>query len=245
MTNLQDVLSFINPDEIAKICQDLIRIDTTNPPGNERAAAQYLCNTLKSVGFEDKWIDHDAQRATLIARLPGNGGRAALVFNGHTDVVPVGKSDWLYPPFAGAIEDGKVWGRGASDMKGGLAAMVIAAKAIAKSGIRLKGDLILTATAGEEVNMLGAQSLAALPEAKHWQAVVISEPTSNQLGLAERGVLWVEFTTHGKTAHGSTPELGKNAITMMIQLLNEFEKLEIPFQPHPILGNFTQSINMI
>lgn len=93
--------------------------------------------------------------------------------------------------------------------------------------------------------MLGAQALAALPQARNWQAVVISEPTSNKLGLAERGVLWVEFTTQGKTAHGSTPALGRNAITMMLQLLHELENLEIPFQPHPVLGNFTHSVNMI
>jgi succinyl-diaminopimelate desuccinylase len=77
------------------------------------------------------------------------------------------------------------------------------------------------------------------------QAVVISEPTSNCLGLAERGVFWIEFTTHGKTAHGSTPELGRNAITMMMALLSEFERLDLPFTPHPVLGHFTRSINTI
>ena len=245
MTNIEDVFSHIDAQEIAQICQDLIRIDTTNPPGNERTAAEYLRDSLRRFGFEDKWVDHDPQRASLIARLPGKGEEAPLVFNGHLDVVPVGKNDWHHPPFAGVIEKGKVWGRGSADMKGGLASMAIAAKAIAKARIPLRGDLILTATAGEEVNMLGAQSIAALPEAKNWQAIVISEPTSNKLGLAERGVLWVELTTYGKTAHGSTPALGKNAITMMVQLLNELEELEIPFQPHPVLGNFTRSVNMI
>lgn len=123
--------------------------------------------------------------------------------------------------------------------------MLAAAKAIAQANLPLKGDLILTATAGEEVNMLGARSLAALPEAKNWQAVIISEPTANKLGLAERGVFWPKITTHGKTAHGSTPELGINAVMMMVKVLSEFERLEIPFPSHPVLGNFTRSVNTI
>jgi len=130
-------------------------------------------------------------------------------------------------------------------MKGGVAAMVAAAKAVAQSKVPLKGDLIFTATAGEEVDMIGASSLLSLPDAQNWQAVMISEPTANRLGLAERGVLWLEISTHGKTAHGSTPELGLNAVMMMVRVLSEFEKLVFPFQPHPLLGPFTRSVNTI
>lgn len=243
--DLQDIFTKISATEIAQITSDLVRFDTTNPPGNERQAVEYLAGILKPLGFECQLIEHDPQRATLCAALKGSGERGALVLNGHVDVVPVGAGSWQHPPFAGVIENGKVWGRGSADMKGGVAAMIGAAKALAQAHLPLKGDLILAATAGEEVNMMGARSLAALPAAKHWQAVIISEPTSNQLGLAERGVFWPEITTYGKTAHGSTPELGINAVMMMVKLLSEFEKLEIPFQPHPVLGNFTRSVNTI
>ncbi len=242
---IQQIFSKISADEIARLTSNLVRFDTTNPPGNEHTAVEYIAHYLKPYGFELTFLEHEPQRATLLARLKGKSQRGAVVFNGHVDVVPVGAGTWQHPPFEGVIEQGKVWGRGSADMKGGVAAMMVAAKAIAQAQLPLEGDLILTATAGEEVNMLGARSLAQLPEAQHWQAVIISEPTSNQLGLAERGVFWPEITTYGKTAHGSTPELGINAVMMMVKLLSELEKLEIPFQPHPVLGNFTRSVNTI
>jgi len=243
--DIQDILARISADEIAQLTSTLVRFDTTNPPGNERQAVEVISEYLKPYGFECSFIEHEPQRATLLARLKGQGERGALVFNGHVDVVPVGAGRWEHPPFEGVVEGGKVWGRGSADMKGGVAAMLAAAKAIAQANLPLKGDLILTATAGEEVNMLGARALAALPEARNWQAVIISEPTANKLGLAERGVFWPEITTYGKTAHGSTPELGVNAVMMMVKVLSEFETLEIPFQPHPVLGNFTRSVNTI
>lgn len=243
--DIQDIFARISADEIAQLTRNLVRLDTTNPPGNERQAVEVISEYLKPYGFECHFIEHEPQRATLLARLKGQGERGAVVFNGHVDVVPVGAGSWEQPPFEGVIAGGKVWGRGSADMKGGVAAMLAAAKAISQANLPLKGDLILTATAGEEVNMLGARSLAALPEAKNWQAVIISEPTANKLGLAERGVFWPEITTYGKTAHGSTPQLGINAVMMMVKVLSEFERLEIPFQPHPVLGNFTRSVNTI
>lgn len=243
--DLQGIFAKIAADEIAQWTRTLVRFDTTNPPGNERQAVEFIADILKADGFECQFIEHEPQRATLCARLKGSGERGALVFNGHVDVVPVGAGEWQHPPFEGVIEGGKVWGRGSADMKGGVAAMIAAAKAIAQANLPLKGDLILAATAGEEVNMMGARALTTLPDAANWQAVIISEPTSNKLGLAERGVFWPELTTYGKTAHGSTPELGINAVMMMVKVLSEFEKLEIPFQPHPVLGNFTCSVNTI
>ncbi|MFN3307642.1 MAG: M20 family metallopeptidase [Anaerolineales bacterium] len=242
---LQHMFAQISGAEIARLTSDLVRFDTTNPPGNERPAVEYIADYLKPFGFECHWIEHEPQRATLQARLKSSGERGALVLNGHVDVVPVGAGSWQHPPFEGVIENGRVWGRGSADMKGGVASMIVAAKAIAQANLPLKGDLILAATAGEEVNMLGARSLAGLSDARNWQAVIISEPTSNRLGLAERGVFWPEITTYGKTAHGSTPELGVNAVMMMVKVLSELEKLEIPFQPHPVLGNFTRSVNTI
>ncbi|MGB9521778.1 MAG: M20 family metallopeptidase, partial [Anaerolineales bacterium] len=243
--DIEQVLNKIDDQEIVRLCRDLVRINTTNPPGDERTAAEYIAKHIQSYGFEINYVSHSKRRASLIARLPGRGSQPAVVFNGHTDVVPVGSEKWKHPPFDGVVEDGKIWGRGSADMKGGLAAMMVAASAIAKAKIPLNGDFILMATAGEEINMFGARAIAEMPGPKNWQALIISEPTYNRLGLAERGVFWIKITTHGKTAHGSTPELGKNAIEMMRILLNEIEKLKIPFTSHPILGNFSLSINTI
>ncbi len=235
----------INNDDVLRYCQELVRFDTTNPPGNELAAAQFVLDELAKFGFEGELIDEGEGRANCIARLRGSGEMPAIMFNGHLDVVPVGKEPWKHPPFAAEVADGKVWGRGSSDMKGGIASMMAAAAAVAKSGYKLKGDLVVTGTAGEEVNMQGARTLAKYRELGPLKAVIISEPTKNTVALAERGVLWPEITTHGKTAHGSTPELGINAIHMMIALLAEIEKTPVPFEPHPLLGDFTRSLNLL
>jgi len=242
---LDKLLERITADEVENVCCDLVRFQTVNPPGDELPAAEYVLAYLRQFGFEGELVPHGPNRASAYARLKGSGDLPALVFNGHIDVVPVGAGQWKHAPFDGVVRDGKVWGRGSADMKGGVAAMLVAAKAVATPGLSFRGDLVMTATAGEEVDMLGAQVLAARPDIKSCQAVIISEPTSNRIGLAERGVFWAEFTTQGKTAHGSTPELGHNAITLMRLLLDELDRLSIPYAPHPVLGHFTRSVNTI
>ena len=243
--NVDTLLDRITADEVVHVCRDLVRFRTVNPPGDEQPAADYALAFLRQTGFEGDLVPHGENRASLIARLKGKREIPALVFNGHLDVVPVGAGRWRHDPFEGVVAEGKVWGRGSADMKGGVAAMLVAAQAVATSGLNLRGDLVFVATAGEEVDMLGARVIAARPDLGLLQAVIISEPTSNRIGLAERGVFWLEFTTHGKTAHGSTPELGNNAITLMRTLLDELDRLSIPYTPHPVLGHFTRSINTI
>lgn len=235
----------IDEPGLVRLCADLVRFNTANPPGNERIAAEYVAAYLAPLGFTSEYLHHDAERATLVARRKGAGRVPGLVFNGHLDVVPVGGQAWRYPPFAGEVAAGRVWGRGSSDMKGGVAAMLAAIRSVVESGIELGGDLVFAATAGEEHSMIGAYAVAGSGLLGDVQAIVISEPTSNCLGLAERGVFWLELTTYGKTAHGSTPHLGVNAITMMAPLLAEIEALDFPFTVHPVLGPFTRSINTI
>ena len=235
----------IDAAEVARVCSELIQINTVNPPGNEQIAAEYVADYLAPFGFTAQFLQQGENRVTVVARRKGSGGVPGLVFNAHLDVVPVGGQEWLHPPFAGEIADGKVWGRGSGDMKGGLAAMMVAARAVVESGIELRGDLIVAGTVGEEVNMIGAKLLCAEGTLGDVQAIIISEPTSNGVGTAERGVFWPEITTYGKTAHGSTPHLGVNAIMMMAPLLQELQQLDIPFATHPVLGPFTRSINTI
>ena len=130
-------------------------------------------------------------------------------------------------------------------MKGGVAALMVAMKTLAEAHIPLRGDLILTATAGEETDSLGARAMAARPDLGPVQAVVIPEPSYNNIYVAEKGALWLEITTQGKMSHGSMPELGRNAIMMMVKLISDLEKLRIPYQEHLLLGTFTMSINTI
>jgi succinyl-diaminopimelate desuccinylase len=235
----------IKESEVVRICQDLVGIQSVNPPGNELAAAEYVAAVLKKSGVQAELVKHSETRASVLARLKGQGKAPALFYNGHLDTVPVGAEKWVHEPFAGVVAEGKVWGRGAADMKGGLAAMMAAVKALASARIPLKGDLLLAATAGEEIDSLGAAAIAKMPTLGAVQALFIAEPTYNEIFIAEKGVLWVEIETFGKTAHGSMPEKGRNAIMMMVEIIKEFEKLAIPYKTHPILGGFTRSINTI
>jgi succinyl-diaminopimelate desuccinylase len=181
----------------------------------------------------------------VLARLKSSRKKPALLFNGHLDTVPVGAEKWIHEPFEAKLSEGKVWGRGSADMKGGLAVLMVAVKALVDARMPLQGDLILTATAGEEVDSLGAIAVAGRPDLGPIQAVVIPEPSYNDVFIAEKGAFWLELTTQGKTAHGSMPEQGRNAIMMMVALLNELEKLSFPFKEHTLLGGFSKSINTI
>ena len=175
----------------------------------------------------------------------GRGGAPNLLYSAHLDTVPAGAEAWQHDPFGGEVAEGKVWGRGAADMKGGLAAMMAAAMALAEAGMPLAGDLILAFTAGEETDSLGAHAVAQRSDLGPVGAIVVSEPSSNELFVAEKGALWVELTTYGQTAHGSMPELGRNAVMMMVALLSELDRLPVSYTEHPLLGGFSRSINTI
>src|SRR5271166_3799607 len=150
-----------------KLTQELVRFDTVNPPGNETPCARHLGQILESAGFQTRYHDLGEGRDNLIATIGGANGRQALAFTGHTDVVPLGAAPWSVDPFGGAIAGGKIYGRGSSDMKGGVAAFVSAAVKLAPRLSNTPG-LLLVISAGEErgcegVNLLARQG--ALPEA--------------------------------------------------------------------------------
>jgi succinyl-diaminopimelate desuccinylase len=241
----KDLLSFVKETDVVKFCQELVRIKSVNPPGDELQAAEYVASVLKKLGLEVELIKHSPTRASVLARLKSSRKKPGLLYNGHLDTVPVGAEEWIHEPFRADVAEGKIWGRGTADMKGGLAVIMVAAKALAEARVPLQGDLILAATAGEEADSLGATALAARPDLGPVQAVVIPEPSYNDLCVAEKGVFWLELTTQGKTAHGSMPEMGRNAVMMMVTLINELGKMSFPYKEHPLLGGFSQSINTI
>jgi len=239
------LLASIKEPELIEFCQQLVRRKSVNPPGDELPIAEYVASTLDGFGLEVELVRHGPNRASVLARLKGRGTKPGLLYNGHLDTVPVGAQEWIHDPFSAKMAEGKIWGRGAVDMKGGLAALMAAAKALAGARLPLSGDFIMAATAGEETDSQGAMAIAARSDLRPLQAVIIAEPTNNGVYVAEKGALWLELTTHGKTAHGATPELGRNAVMMMWKLIGELEKLEIPHEEHPMLGSFTRSINTI
>jgi succinyl-diaminopimelate desuccinylase len=239
----KDLARLVKEEEVVKRGQDLVRTQSVNPPGNELAAAVYVVEVLEESGVEAELVRHSDTRASALARLKGQGKVPALIYNGHLDTVPVGAEKWIHEPFGGEVAEGKIWGRGAADMKSGLAAMMTAMKVLAEARLPLKGDLILAATAGEEIDSLGATAVAKMLSREPVQALFIAEPTYNEIYIAEKGVFWVQVDTFGRTAHGSMPEKGRNAIMMMVKIIDEFEKVDIPYKPHPILGGFSRSLN--
>ena len=241
----KNLLSFIKETDVVKFCQEIVRIKSVNPPGDELPAAEYVASVLKKLGLEVEVIKHSPTRASVLARLKGSRKKPALLYNGHLDTVPVGSEKWIHEPFDADLSEGKIWGRGTSDMKGGLAVLMAAAKALAEARVPLQGDLIIAATAGEEADSLGGTAVASRSDLGPVQAIVIPEPSYNDVYVAEKGAFWLEITTQGKTAHGSMPEMGRNAVMMMVALINELGKMTFPYKEHQLLGGFSQSINTI
>lgn len=215
-------------DPIA-LTRDLIRFETINPPGNETPCAQYIGGILERAGFRIAYypMDGDGTRANLIARIGGGATRKPLCLSGHTDVVPLGAAPWSVSPFAADIADGKIYGRGSTDMKGGVAAIVAAAVDLAP---RLEGTpgLVLVITAAEESGCEGANFLAGLDGVLgEAGALLIAEPTANRPLNGHKGVLRVEGRASGVTAHGSMPEQGDNAVYKAARVVGKLERLKL------------------
>ena len=241
----KNLLRFVKEAELVKICQEIVRIKSVNPPGDELKAAEYVASFLKKVGLEVELIEHSPTRASVLARLRSSRKKPSLLYNGHLDTVPTGSEKWIHQPFDADVSEGKIWGRGTADMKSGLVALMVAAKVLAEARIPLQGDLLIVATAGEETDSLGATAVATRTDLGPVQAVVIPEPSYNDIYVAQKGAFWLELRTQGKTAHGSMPEVGRNAINMMMILIDELGEMHFPFKEHPLLGGFTQSVNTI
>jgi succinyl-diaminopimelate desuccinylase len=234
-------------DEAVSLLQRILQTDTTNPPGNELEAAQILDDFFRAHGIETEVDEFLAGRANLLARLPGEGrDQSSLMLCGHMDVVPAGGTAWGVDPFAAELRDGKIYGRGASDMKSGLAAMAVAVANLRQEETTFPGDLLFAATASEEVDCCGARRFVERGILEGVGAVVIAEPTRGDVILAHKGALWVEITTRGKSAHGSTPETGINAIEHMHHVLGELlQNFWFEVDPDPALGVPTLSVDRI
>lgn len=241
----EQILTQIDDNEAVNLLRKMLQIKTINPPGNEKDLAELIAKELNSFGMEAEVVDLGNNRGNVIGRLRGTGERKALLFNGHLDTVPPGDVEWDYGPYSGHIQDGKIYGRGSSDMKGGLAAMIMAAKAVKKSGLELKGDLIFCGTAGEEADSIGAFDFLNKGGLKDIEAIIIGEPSSCGINISEKGALWLEITTFGKTAHGAFPDRGINAITCMNALINEFLNYKFKFSENELLGRPTINIATI
>ena len=250
-------------EEMVDFLQGLVRIPTVNPPGEEyRAGAEFIGARLKDFGYDCQFVtadgrpEHTAQhpRINVIGHLASGGAGPRLHFNGHFDVVPVSQG-WTVEPFAGLIRDGKLYGRGTSDQKAGIAASLFAVEAIRRSGIRLRGSVEQSGTVDEESGgFAGVAWLAqkGLIHKDRTDFVIITEPSDvDRICLGHRGVYWFKVIQHGRIGHGSMPYLGVSAADHLGDVIHEVthklkpelakRKTEMPVEPP---GSRYASINI-
>ena len=200
-------------EDIVRFCSDLVKIPSITPTymgvdvdevlGGETRVSEFVAPVLERLGFQNDLWEEAPKRANLVGKLEGAGGGKSLILSGHVDVVPTPNPEkWTDPPFSGEVKDDRIWGRGSSDMKGGVAAMVKAVEAIQKCGVKLKGDLLVECTVGEETGD-GATVGAAATVDRGYQAdaAIIPEPT-DAIWCCSGGLLWLSLGVTGKTGHG-------------------------------------------
>jgi succinyl-diaminopimelate desuccinylase len=223
-----------------ELTKRIVRIDTINPLSPERPCADLLGKLLEDAGYTVRAHEFAPGRTSLVARREGSG--KPLVFVGHLDTVPLGAAPWTRDPFAGETHEGRLYGRGSSDMKSGVAAMVAAALDLARTPLR-KAGLTLVMVAGEETGCEGAAHLARVPGALgEASAMVVGEPTENRPVVGHKGALWLRVRFRGVTAHGSMPEKGKNAVYAAARALLKLPELRFEVAPDPLLGGPTLNV---
>jgi succinyl-diaminopimelate desuccinylase len=228
-----------------ELTRELLRFNTINPPGDERDCAHHLGRLLENAQFTVVYHEFADKRTSLIARVGEMVDPKPLCFTGHIDTVPLGTMPWVADAFTGDIDDGRLYGRGASDMKGGVAAFVVAACRLAPK-LHARPGIMLVITAGEETACQGANYLAARPDALGTAgAIVVAEPTSNVPCIGHKGALWLRGRTSGITAHGSMPECGVNAIYKAARAVTKLEQFRFETATHPVLGGPTLNVSTI
>jgi succinyl-diaminopimelate desuccinylase len=236
----------IDEQALVAFTRALIRCQSWNPPGEEADAAKLVAERLRSFGLEAEAAFVEPGRYNVYGRLRGRGGGLGhLLLVGHLDTVPPGSQPWQHDPLGAAVEGGRIYGRGAADMKGGLAAIVFAAGALARSGVELASDLVIVGTVGEEVDCLGARAAARAGLLEGAGAMLIPEPSGLDLYTAHKGALWVRIETHGRAAHGSQPDLGVNAILQMQKTIDRIVTADWDAPAHPLLGKPTLNVGTI
>jgi acetylornithine deacetylase len=232
-------------NELERLLSSLVAINSINPdiaPGaaGEAEIACYVANWLEAAGLEVHVEEVRPGRPNVVGIAHGSGGGQTLLLNGHMDTVGItGMTDPLRP----RIENGRLYGRGAYDMKGGLAACMMAAAEAKKRNLR--GDVIVTAVVDEEYAGLGTQAIVERYKA---DGAIVAEPTELQLVVAHKGFVWLEVETHGVAAHGSRPHLGVDAIAKMGRVLTGLEELDAELRarpPHPLLGHASVHASLI
>lgn len=228
----------VDRDHLTHLCQALVRINSVNPalvPGapGEREIAAYVAEELRGLGLEVSRHEPLPGRVSVVGRLRGLGGGTSLMLHAHYDTVGV---EGMAEPFNGTVRDGRLYGRGAYDMKGSLAACLAAVKALRDARTPLRGDLVIAAVADEEYGSIGTADLVTHTRT---DAAIVTEPTGLDVCLAHKGYLWIEVRTEGRAAHGSRFAEGVDANLRMGRFLAVLDGLERDLRtraPHPLVG---------
>lgn len=249
----------LRPDikECEFLLKTLVRMNTSQPEGNEAVLAEWICEEIQKWGgpedLEISFLEHTTHRKSLLVKVKGRKGGTGKredkgpAFIGHIDTVACEeKKNWLYPPLRAIVKDGVLYGRGAADMKGGVAAMMLAMRYLLGQKGRLDFPVFFCFTADEEKDGLGAKALAAKQEwMEQIDSMFICEPSNQQIGCCEKGALWLRVEIRGASAHASRPEIGLNAIEYAMQFEREYRTYINQAVRHEMLGNTTMSITKL
>ncbi len=244
MTTPEAAAAAVDDAEILAYARALIAAPSENPGGTEDEAVAVAEGLLLGLGADTTTVRSDAGRPSLVATI-GSGDGPTLAWNGHLDTVPTGSLDtWTVDPFAGEVIDGRLVGRGACDMKGPIASAIAAVAALGRAGVDLRGTLTMHLVADEE--LAGTHGTRVLREngLLTQDLAMVGEPSDLALGLAERGGAWTTVTARGRSAHGSLPHLGVNAITSMARFLLRLPEV-LPDIEHPLCGRPTVNAALI
>jgi acetylornithine deacetylase/succinyl-diaminopimelate desuccinylase-like protein len=239
-------------DEAVDLFKSLLRLDTVNPPGNERPAADLIGRVLAAEGIPFQILESEPGRASIVARLKGSGARGPLLLNGHLDVVAVDREHWTHDPFAAVEADGCIWGRGAIDMKNMVTMALMTMVLLKRHNVPLDRDLIFAAVADEEA---GSEKGAVFLVEQH-PDLVRSEYVLNEVGghtlhmgasrfypvqVSEKGICWFEVVARGEPGHGSMPHPG-NAVVRIGRALAALGKTRLPQHNTPVVEHFLRTL---
>jgi succinyl-diaminopimelate desuccinylase len=226
------------------LTKSLLRFDTINPPGRERDCARLIGAMLQEWGFSVEYFEYADSRTSVVARAGGSGRKPPLCLTGHIDVVALGSRKWTKDPFSGETDGDRLFGRGSSDMKAGIAAILLAARNLSK---KLSGTpgIVLVFTAAEEGGCIGSQHLARTQLLGKAGAMIVGEPTSNYPYVGHKGSLKFHARFRGVSAHGSMPELGENAIYKAARAVAKLENFDFQTSRHPVMGAPTLNVGTI
>lgn len=238
--------------EATDLLKQLLRVDTSNPPGNERPAADILAGLFEREGIEHTVIESQPGRANVVARLRGSGERGPLLLNGHLDVVPADAEHWTHPPFEAVEADGCIWGRGAIDMKNMVAMSAMTLVALRRAGLALERDVIFAGVADEEA---GSRHGSVFLVERHPE-LVRAEYVLNEVGghtlhmgstrfypvqVSEKGICWFELVARGEPGHGSMPH-PHNAVVKLARAIEAVGSTRLPQHVTPVVAEFLRAL---